>query len=181
LFVDLLVAAHPGADVAMTNGGGLRADLPAGPLTYGRLYRAMPFDNRLAVVSLTGKHLRTLIRNNLFGGSGILSFAGIRVAATCQSGRLEVVLRDQREAVIDDDRPLKLLTSDFLASGGDGVIGRLGLPDGSIELTNFLIRDLMATELTRRGGSLSATQLFDPKRPRLTSPGRRPVACTAGR
>src|SRR5262249_48956705 len=35
LFADLMLAARPDADVAVTNGGGLRADLPAGALTYG--------------------------------------------------------------------------------------------------------------------------------------------------
>jgi 5'-nucleotidase len=33
LFADLMRAASPGADVALTNGGGLRADLPAGEIT----------------------------------------------------------------------------------------------------------------------------------------------------
>src|SRR5690606_2268678 len=37
LFTDLMRVAQPEADVALTNGGGLRADLPAGPLTYGHL------------------------------------------------------------------------------------------------------------------------------------------------
>ncbi len=179
LFVDLMLAARPDADVAMTNGGGLRADLPAGPLTYGALYRAMPFDNRLAVITLTGKHLRKLVSNNLHGGSGIFVFGGVRVKATCKAGRLDVVLRDQAGAVIGDDRRLSLLASDFLASGGDGAIGRLGLPDGSIQLTDLIIRDLMASALTRRGGTLTATDLFDPKQPRLDYPPPRPVKCGA--
>lgn len=180
-FVDLMLAARPDADVAITNGGGLRADLPAGPLTYGALYRAMPFDNRLAVVKLRGRHLRSLISNNLYGRGGILSFAGVRIAARCQAGRLEVVIRDQRGAIIDDDRELTLLASDFLASGGDGLIGRLGLPDGSIEVTSALIRDVMIAELERRGGTVSDVQLFDPKQPRVAYPPPRPVVCAGAR
>ena len=39
-------ARVPDAQVGMMNGGGLRADLPAGPLHYGALFEAMPFDNR---------------------------------------------------------------------------------------------------------------------------------------
>ena len=48
-----------GADVAINNNvrGGLRADLPQGPLTLGRLYDAFPFDNRLVTVTLTGAEL----------------------------------------------------------------------------------------------------------------------------
>ena len=38
------------ADIAIHNvRGGIRAELPAGELTYGSLYRMYPFDNRIAV------------------------------------------------------------------------------------------------------------------------------------
>lgn len=179
LFVDLMLASVSGADVAMTNGGGLRADLPAGPLSYGALYRAMPFDNRLAVVTLNGKHLRKLVTNNLYGGGGFFSWGGFTVKASCKGAQLEVVMKDRHGKVIDDERTLTLLASDFLASGGDGAIGRLGLPDGSIELTDVLIRDAMAEALTRRGGKLVAKQLHDPGRPRVDFPRPRPVKCGA--
>src|SRR5690606_9381082 len=61
LFTDLMLEAHPGADAAIINGGGLRADLPAGPLRYGALYQAMPFDNRYAVVRMTGRELSSIL------------------------------------------------------------------------------------------------------------------------
>jgi ribosomal protein S15 len=65
LFADLMLAARPGGDVAITNGGGLRADLPAGPLRYGALYEATPFDNRFAAIRMTGADLRRAIAANL--------------------------------------------------------------------------------------------------------------------
>jgi 5'-nucleotidase len=48
LFADLMRAAHPKADVALTSGGSLRAVLPAGVLTYGQLHEALPFDDRFS-------------------------------------------------------------------------------------------------------------------------------------
>ena len=179
LFADLMRAALPKADVAMTNGGGLRADLPAGPLTYGALYQAMPFDNRFARVTLTGAHLRRLISNNLQSGSGIFSWSGLRVTATCKGGALEVFLKDDKGKPIADDRTLTLATSDFLASGGDGAIGRLKLPDGAVVETDTIIRDAIADALTRRGGTIDPRDLFDPDRPRLDYPAPRPVNCGA--
>jgi len=185
LFADLMLAAHPDADVAMTNGGGLRADLPAGPLAYGALYEAMPFDNRFAVVTLDGVHLRRLATNNLFSGSGIFSWAGLTVDATCKGGELVVKLLDKKGKTIPDDRTLTLVTSDFLASGGDGAIGRLGLPDGSVEVTDTVIRDAMADVLRARslsGGKaaeLAPRDHHDPKLPRLRYPAPRPVSCRA--
>jgi 5'-nucleotidase len=185
LFVDLMMAARPDADVAMTNGGGLRADLPAGTLTYGALYEAMPFDNRFAVVTLNGIHLRRLATNNLYSGSGIFSWGGMTVDATCKDGELTVKLLDGSGKAIADDRTLTLVTSDFLASGGDGAIGRLGLPEGSVELTDIVIRDAMADVLRARGkaggkkAELSPRDFLDAKAPRLAYPAPRPVSCRA--
>lgn len=179
LFTDLMLAGLGGADVAMTNGGGLRADLPAGPLTYGALYRAMPFDNRFAVVTLNGKHLRKMVTNNLYGGGGFFSWGGMSVQATCKGTTLQVVLKDAKGKVIDDERTLTLLASDFLASGGDGAIGRLKLPDGSVEMTDVLIRDAMADALRARGGKLAPKEIYDPAKPRIAYPRPRPVKCGA--
>jgi 5'-nucleotidase len=185
LFVDLMLAARPDAEIAMTNGGGLRADLPAGPLTYGSLYEAMPFDNRFAIVTLNGIHLRRLATNNLFSGSGIFSWGGMTVESTCKDGELVVVMRDAKGKTIADDRTLTLVTSDFLASGGDGAIGRLGLPDGSVEVTDIVIRDAMADVLRARGkaggkkAELAPGTYFDAKKPRLAYPAPRPVSCRA--
>jgi 5'-nucleotidase len=64
LFTDLMRAARPQADVALYNGGGLRADLPAGPLVYGAFYEALPFDNRFALVRMEARDLaQMLVRN----------------------------------------------------------------------------------------------------------------------
>ena len=41
------------ADIAMQNSGGLRADLPAGPITRGAIYEVMPFDNTIIVLDLS--------------------------------------------------------------------------------------------------------------------------------
>jgi 5'-nucleotidase len=178
LFADLMRAAWPACDVALTNGGALRADLPAGPLTYGAFYEAMPFDNRFAVVRVEGRHLRKMVSNNLLGGGAILSWGGLTAKATCKDGRLEVVLKDRAGKVITDERTFTILTSDFLASGGDGLIGRLKLPEGSVTMTDVIIRDAMADALRARGGTLSPVQVYDPAHPRMDYPGTRPVSCT---
>ena len=55
LFTDVLLQAVPGAELAINNTfGGLRAALPEGPLTYGRLFETFPFDNMIVGFGLTG-------------------------------------------------------------------------------------------------------------------------------
>ena len=180
LFADLMLAARPEADIAITNGGGLRADLPKGPLTYGSLYEAAPFDNRFSLVRLTGKHLRAVIVGNLNTSSGIFSFAGVRVAARCRQGDIDVTLTRTDGRVIGDDDALVVVTSDFLASGGDGAFGRLDLPDGAITPSGGdPIRDGMADVLRERGGTLSGKDpaVFSADHRRVVYPGERPMAC----
>lgn len=46
-----------GADIGIVNGGGVRADIPAGELTYGNIINVFPFNNSLCVVEATGQEI----------------------------------------------------------------------------------------------------------------------------
>ena len=180
LFCDLMLAARPEAQVAMTNGGGLRATLPAGALTYGQLFEAMPFDNRFAIIELSGADLRKLVTSNLERGGGILSWGGLTAKARCTRAGLEAEIRVGGKP-LRSTAHYKLATSDFLASGGDGVIAKLGLPEGAIHVTDAIIRDAMADVLRGWKGSakasIDAQRLYSATAPRLDYEGTRPVTC----
>src|SRR5690606_38282236 len=118
LFTDLMRAARPQAEVAITNGGGLRADLPAGELTYGALYQASPFDNQFALVRVTAGELARILAANLASDGGFLSISGVRAEARCEGGELRVSLADERGRALPADRRLTIVTTDFLATSG---------------------------------------------------------------
>ena len=46
-----------GADIAFVNGGGIRADLPEGDITYADLFAVHPFGNTLCMVEATGQEI----------------------------------------------------------------------------------------------------------------------------
>jgi 5'-nucleotidase len=167
LLADLMLGARPHAQVAVTNGGGLRADLPAGELTYGLLYDAQPFDNRFALVEMTGRQLSEAIAFNLRGNSGILSLAGASASARCEGGALVVKTR------FADDQTLVVATSDFMATGE---LGRVSPVRVTVE-EQAVIRDEIAAVLRKRGGRLRPEDFLDPSRPRLAYEGRRPLRC----
>jgi 5'-nucleotidase len=178
LVADMMRVARPGADVALTNGGGVRADLPAGPLTYGRLFEALPFDNRFATVKITGADLAAMIARNLARENGILSLSGVRAEARCAKGALAVTLSHPDGRPIAPTAHLTLVTSDFLATGGDGLLSeelqhRTVLDDGPP------IRDALADLLRAGKVQLRADDrtLYDPAHPRLAYPGARPTRC----
>ena len=173
LFTELMLAARPKADVALTNGGGLRAPLPAGALSYGALYETSPFDNRFAMVRMTAAGLAALIASNLEDDHGILSIAGVRARATCKGGALIVTLERKGKPLAGATR-LLVATSDFLATGGDATA--FSPSDVTIE-DGPPIREELARVLRSRGGRIARADVIDTKQPRLTFPAPRPVRC----
>jgi 5'-nucleotidase len=177
-FAELMLVAHPEAQVSLINVGLLSVDLPAGELTYGQLFDAMPFDNAFAIVDITGEDLRRLITTNLQRGGGILSWGGLTARARCQAGALEVLIRVAGKP-LDDGARYKLATSDYVATGG--VMGPLELPDSAIRLTGAIIRDALADVL--RGWRGTPRAVIEPARlspaaaRRLDYEGKRPLAC----
>src|SRR5258705_7815628 len=175
-----MLAARPEAQVALTNGGGLRADMPAGELTYGQLFEAMPFDNRFAIVEVKGSQLRGMVSSNLQRGGGILSFGGVTAKARCKGNMLDVQIAVAGKP-LSDTASYKVATTDFLASGGDGLFGRLKLPEAAIKMTNVIVRDAMADILRKYKGTpkaaVDADQLFSAAHRRLDYEGNRPVRC----
>lgn len=177
---DLLLSATPGADVAILNGGGLRAALPAGDLTYGQLYESQPFDNRVARLELGGAELRAVITAHLERERhGIISIAGARVVARCADGRLDVTLKRANGKPIRDGERVAVVTSDYLATGGDELFAGPGRPQPKSDTGPLTVRDALAAVLRKRGGRVDgdAPELYDPKHPRLDLPSARPVRC----
>jgi len=178
MVADLMRQVRPKADVALTNGGGLRADLPAGPLTYGRLYEAQPFDNRFAIVKLTAAEFSGLLAKNLRHRAGIFSVSGLRAKASCAEGKIRVDLFRPNGNAIPPAAKLTLATNDFLASGGDGAFRSLRKRPGAITVeTGETIRDAIAAALRKRGGVMSRRDFFSRKKKRLQFPGQRPMRC----
>jgi 5'-nucleotidase/UDP-sugar diphosphatase len=65
LVADSMLAAVPGARVALLNNGGIRKDLLAGMISVGDVLEVMPFGNTLALVDLTGAELQTALEEGI--------------------------------------------------------------------------------------------------------------------
>jgi 5'-nucleotidase len=180
LFVDAFLSSAPGIDVALNNtAGGLRADLPAGPLTYGRLFEVFPFDNVLVRFHLTGAELRKLFAAQLQQRRGPVGVGGLRVRAQCVAGAPVISIVRTSGVPVRDDERLVVVTTDFVVTGGDAILTPVTPPQG-FELFGDtpLGRDVVADALRRRGGSLRADELVNPANPRWSYPGALPLDCT---
>lgn len=128
LVTDAMLAASPGAEIALVNGGGLRAGLPAGTVTLGDVLTVLPFGNTLATFDLTGADLRAALVHGLnrMGQGGFPQIAGLRLVWNpLASGDARLVsaalLRpDGSLAPLDPARRYHIVANDFVRHGGDG-------------------------------------------------------------
>jgi len=116
-----MLLAVPGADFAILNPRAVRADLPAGPVTYGQLYSALPFENRLATVKVTPSQLRELLDAGKDHRGDIFQVAGLRLTVRCGRPPTVLAVQHQDGKALETDRLYTVVLSDFLLAGGDGL------------------------------------------------------------
>ena len=106
-------------DFALINGGAIRAGLPAGSVTPGQLLGVLPFDNRLAVVTLRGSALLRLFRfyAALPEGSGAYPQVSREVRACFGGGDNPAAGIALAGQPVDTARLYRFATCDYVASG----------------------------------------------------------------
>lgn len=122
LVADAHRAAVPGAQIAFTNRGGLRADLPAGQVTWGSLFAAQPFGNELVAMTLTGTQLLALLEQQWAGSRAeVMSVSGLTYgwSASEEYGSRVADVR-VGGAPLERGKSYRVVVNSFLAGGGDG-------------------------------------------------------------
>ncbi|HEV8655807.1 MAG TPA: bifunctional UDP-sugar hydrolase/5'-nucleotidase [Candidatus Limnocylindria bacterium] len=110
-------------DVAFYNMAGVRASFPAGQLTFGQLYEALPFSNTVVSVDLTGSDLAAII-DRAACVSGRLHMAGVVVSYHFDNGAPKCVKGiTVGGAPLVPTRVYHVATVDYLLLGGDGHAG----------------------------------------------------------
>ncbi|QRK08166.1 bifunctional metallophosphatase/5'-nucleotidase [Archangium violaceum] len=149
------------ADVSLLNSGGLRANLKAGALTYGDLYEVLPFDNTVAIVTVSGEELRRLVAVAYGSRSGVFQQSGLKVTLAKCAGPERL-----RDVTLANGKPLepkrlyRVVMPDFLARGAAGLGTVLSqVPPERIDLgvgRELILRDAVATWWKSRGKPISA-------------------------
>jgi 5'-nucleotidase / UDP-sugar diphosphatase len=107
--------ARTGAQIALTNTGGIRTSLPAGPITYGKLFEILPFENTLVTMKITGAQLKRSLAVRLTAVSGIRVTFDLRKPKGEQL--VSVTLEDG--SVVLDNATYIVAINDFMQAGGD--------------------------------------------------------------
>jgi 5'-nucleotidase len=175
----------PDADLAIQNSGGLRADLSAGPFTYGELFEVLPFDNILVTLQITGAQVKkifelALVDNRVFQVSGVKVYyrstpkPGVTPSAKFNFDEYTHVvdyLETSSGQRFDDKKTYTLVWNDFLTNGGNGMKVLMDqLPKDVIKrFYNATLRDASLAQIKAKKEPLNSESkpLLDPKNLRL--------------
>jgi 5'-nucleotidase len=130
-FLDAAKKTAGGADLAIWNPGGVRADLvaPAGrqtPVTYAQVFSVLPFGNELIVKTVTGDMLVNMLEQQFGADRRRIMQVSTGFAYSYDPSR-EPGRRVDRSSIrvngmrLDPMRTYRLATSNFLWDGGDGL------------------------------------------------------------
>ncbi len=175
-------------DFALINSGGIRAPIMPGTITYGDLFRTMPFDNAIAVLRVTGKELLNILRVAESGSRGFASVSGLTlklIDPTLEApiddlsgdGKFEIwetnrliEVRKSNGDPIDPGAFYTLATLDFLVLGGDDLKWPMSkIPFDRIQLdSGTLVRDALVQYVEKSATLNPENQpLVDPTHPRI--------------
>ena len=135
-FIDLLMEqteklSGKKVDMGITNFGGIRIDMPEGPVILDDMLSMFPFKNHLVYVEHKGSQIRKILEKMAAGRIEVLGGARIVV----EDGKL--VSAEIGGKPIDDNKIYGLVTISFLLSGGDG----LSLAENAVSVTEY--KDVM--------------------------------------
>lgn len=148
-------ATNMDIDFSLMNWGGIRLpEIPQGPITVGKVYELMPFDNYIVLIEVSGAEVREIF--NMIAASGGGWPVCNQVFMSMKDGQL-VDLKIGGEDVRDEKTYL-MATSNFLGDGGDGLTM---LPGNTRFEIDVLIRDAIIKdikEMTIRNQAIVASK-----------------------
>lgn len=101
--------------LGVVTNGGLRAPIPAGPVTVGTVFELMPFENQLVVLDAPGAVVQQLFD---FAARTKMPVSGATFTITPEGKPDAILIGDQP---FDATRNYAIAISDYLAGGGDAM------------------------------------------------------------
>ncbi|MBT25159.1 MAG: multifunctional 2',3'-cyclic-nucleotide 2'-phosphodiesterase/5'-nucleotidase/3'-nucleotidase [Rhodobacteraceae bacterium] len=131
LVADAMLArvADQGVQIAVQNGGGLRASIDAGEVTMGEVLTVLPFQNTLSTFQATGATLLAALENGLSqiedGGGRFPQVAGMKLVydpAAQPGARVVSVMVNMPGgwAALEPETVYGVVTNNYVRNGGDG-------------------------------------------------------------
>ena len=146
------------ADIAIQNGGGIRAGLTAGDVTVGDVFAMLPFDNKVTLVEVTGQTVWDALENGVDGypttNGKFPQVSGIKYTfdGSKPAGERIVSVALEDGTPLDLDAWYTLACNDFMCGGGDGytMLNVFNPDDGNEHNGETAAQDLPGCKLVYR-------------------------------
>ena len=110
-----------GAEVAFTNSGGIRDEIRPGKITYGDVFKVIPFDNGIVTMDLTGAQLKGVMEESAKRSRGTIEVSGMKMDIDPRKPKGERCSKIMVNGEpLDLKRTYRVATADFLAGGSNG-------------------------------------------------------------
>lgn len=104
-------------DACMFNHGGIRAVISQGKVFTRTAYEVMPFENEAVVLTLTAQEIR-LLADYFVENKKAHPMVNIKIFINDNHDVVNILMNDKP---LENDKNYYILTSDYLANGGDGM------------------------------------------------------------
>ncbi|WP_211654976.1 cell wall-binding repeat-containing protein [Planococcus alpniumensis] len=121
---------NPDTTIALQNGGGIRASIDQGPITYGEVLTVLPFGNALAIMEVTGQEIKEALEHSVREypkeNGGFLHVSGMFFNYDGKAPVGDRVLSafvdtgDNNFEELNLEETYTVATNTFTAKGGDG-------------------------------------------------------------
>jgi len=154
-------------DFAFHNGGNIRTELPAGPITREQILTILPFENYIYIVSLKGSDIIELFNFIASIPQGAGGFAqvssGVRYTIDYSSGTGVLKNLTINGEPVDPEKMYRFSTNDYLLGGGDGytVLSKAEETFNSSLLLSYIFMEYIQSSGTispRTDGRITITQ-----------------------
>ena len=114
-----------GADIAILNGGGIRADAAAGPFTVKNAQAIIPFGNQICLIEMSGKKILQILEH---GSAAVEEKAGRFLQISGAKYRYDWIAEAGNRIVgvtignekLDENKMYTVALPDYILEGGDG-------------------------------------------------------------
>ncbi|HBE80204.1 MAG TPA: multifunctional 2',3'-cyclic-nucleotide 2'-phosphodiesterase/5'-nucleotidase/3'-nucleotidase [Firmicutes bacterium] len=112
------------ADFGVVNNGGLRIDIPKGPITVGAMFQFMPFDNTIVTVKMNPAQIKILLEQAVQDNGKGIQIAGLRFTYDPAKPTMQRVLTIKKAdgSPLDPKGLYLVATNNFMGTGGDGFV-----------------------------------------------------------
>ena len=131
---------HFDVDIVFQNSGGIRKNLPAGPIKIRDIWEISPFDNTIQIIELTGKEIIDLINYRIKNPRDLLQISGIKIYMDYKNKTLSKVTIANK--TLDLEKKYSIATNNYTMSHSQRFFG---IDNSTLEIddTKILGRDVL--------------------------------------